>query len=191
MEPVWLFGVEHLKWTLPLKGHVLSSRDSSFPGLYFVQKFLLHHLHHWPNQKQRIMVCFSPWWVGLIWIADVKIPQDVLKTISGHVVTKKWHVENVVSMPILFQRIFLGNPHNNKMSYKYLHLIRSCIFPFIQSCTRVLVSALTQQFNRIFVPFVFCLSEFCMNIFISIFTQYCPHFTFKKLIKNCTWSVII
>ena len=151
----------------------------------------LHHLHHWPNQKQRIMVCFSLQWVGLIWIADVKIPQDVLKMISGHVVTKQWCVENAVSTPILFQRIFLENSHNNKMSYKYLHLIWTCIFPFIQSCTRILVSTLTQQFNRIFVPFVFCLSEFCMNIFINIFTQYCPHFTFKKLIKNCTWSVIV
>ena len=119
------------------------------------------------------------------------IPQDVLKMISGHVVTKNWHVENAVSTPILFLRIFLENSHNNKMSYKYLHLIRTCIFSFIQLWTRVLVCTLTHQFNRIFVPFVFCLSEFCMNIFISIFTQYCPHFTFKKLIKNCTWSVII
>ena len=110
----------------------------------------------------------------------MKIPQDVLKMISGHVVIKKWHVENAVSTPILFQRIFLENSHNNKMSYKYLHLIWTCIFPFIQSCTRVLVGTLTQQFNRIFIPFVFCLSEFCMNIFISIFTQYCPHFTLKK-----------
>ena len=151
----------------------------------------LHHVHHWPNQKQRIMVCFSLQWVGLIWITDVEIPQDVLKTISGHVVTKKWHVENAVCTPILFQRIFLENSHNNKMSYKYLHFIWTCIFPFIQSCTRVLVSTHTQQFNRIFVPFVFCFSEFCANIFISIFTQYCPHFTFKKLIKNSTRSVII
>ena len=77
------------------------------------------------------------------------------------------------------------------MSYKYLHLIWTCIFPIIQSCTRILVSTLTQQFNRIFVPLVFCLSEFCVNIFISIFTQYCPHSIFKKLIKNCTWSVFI
>ena len=151
----------------------------------------LHHVHHWPNQKQRNMACFSLWWVGLIWITDVKIPQDVLKMISGHVVTKKWHVENVVSTPILFQRIFLKNSHNNKMSYKCLHFIWSCIFPFIQSCRRVLVSTLTQQLNRIFVPFVFCLSQFSVNIFISIFTQYCPHFTFKKLIKKSTWSVII
>ena len=66
------------------------------------------------------------------------------------------------------------------MSYKYLHLIWTCIFPIIQSCTRVLVSTLTQKFNRIFVPIALCLSEFCMNIFISIFTQYCPHFTFIK-----------
>ena len=137
------------------------------------------------------MVYFALWWVGLIWITDVKIPQDVLKTISGHVVTKIWCFENAVSTPILFQRIFLENSHNNKMSYKYLHLMWTCIFPFIQSYTRVLVGTLTQQLNRIFVPFVFCLSEFCVNIFISIFTQYCPHFTFKKLIKNCTWSVII
>ena len=114
-----------------------------------------------------------------------------LKTISGHVVAKKWHVKNAVSTPILFQRIFLENSHNNMMSYKYLHFIRTCIFPIIQSCTRVLVSTLTQQFNRIFVPFVFCFSEFCMNIFISIFTQYCPHSILKKLTKNCTWSVFI
>ena len=66
------------------------------------------------------MICFSLLWVGLIWITDVKIPQDVLKMISGHVVTEKWHVKNAVSTPILFQRIFLENPHNNKMSYKYL-----------------------------------------------------------------------
>ena len=105
--------------------------------------------------------------------------------------TTKWHVENAVSTPILFQRIFLENSHNNKMSYKYLHLIQTCIIPFIQSCTRVLVSTLTQQFNRIPIPFVLCFSEFCMNIFVGIFTQYCPHFTFKKLIKNSTWSVII
>ena len=115
------------------------------------------------------MVCFSPRWVGLIWITDVKIPQDVLKMISGHVVTKKWHVENAVSTPILFQRILLENSHTNKMSYKYLHLIWSCIFPFIQSCRRLLVSALTQQFNRIFVPFVFCLSEFCMKHILLVF----------------------
>ena len=170
---------------------MLSSKESSFSGLCFIQEISLHHVHHWPNQKQRIMVYFSLQWVDLIWITDMKISQDVLKTISGHVVAKKWHVRNAVSTPILFQSIFLENSHNNKMSYKYLHLIWSCIFPFIQSCTRVLVNTFTQQFNRIFVTFVFCLSEFCMNIFISIFTQYCPHFTFKKLIKNCTWSVII
>ena len=122
----------------------------------------------WPNQKWRIMICFSLLWVGLIWITDVKIPQDVLKMISGHVVAKKWCVKNVVSIPILFKRIFLENPHNNKMSYKYLHLIWTCIFPIIQSCTRILVNTLTQQFNRIFVPIVICLSKFCMNIFISI-----------------------
>ena len=151
----------------------------------------LHHVHHWPNQKQRIMACLSLLWVGLIWITDVEIPQDVLKMISGYVVTKKWCVENAVSTPLLFQRIFLENSHNNKMSYKYLHFIQTCIFPFIHSCTRILVSTLTQQFNRIFVPFVFCLSQFSVNIFISIFTQYCPHFTFQKLIKNSTWSVII
>ena len=54
------------------------------------------------------------------------------------------------------------------MSYKYLHLIWTCIFPIIQSCTRILAITLTQQYNRIFVPIVFCLSEFCVNIFISI-----------------------
>ena len=48
----------------------------------------LHHVYHWPNQKQRIMICFSLLWVGLIWITDVKIPQDVLKMISRHVVAK-------------------------------------------------------------------------------------------------------
>ena len=32
----------------------------------------------------------------------MKIPQDVLKMISGHVVAKKWLVENAVSTPILF-----------------------------------------------------------------------------------------
>ena len=170
---------------------MLSSKDSSFPGLYFVQKFLCI-MSTIVLTKNRGSWSASPFGgLGLIWIADMKIPQDVLEMISGHVVTKEWCVENAVSTPILFQRIFLENSHNNKMSYKYLHLIRTCIFPFIQSCTRVLVSTLTQQFNRIFVPFVFCLSEFCVNIFISIFTQYCPHFTFKKLIKNSTWSVII
>ena len=170
---------------------MLSSKDSSFPGLYFVQKFLCIMSTIGLTKNRGSWSAFSLWWVGLIWIADVKIPQDVLKTISGHVVTKKSHVENAVSTPILFQRIFLENSHNNKMSYKYLHFIWTCIFPFIQSCTRVLVSTLTQQFNRIFVPFVFCFSEFCMNIFIGIFIQYCPHFTFKKLTKNSTWSVII
>ena len=133
------------------------------------------------------MICFSLLWVGFIWITDVKIPQDVLKMISGHVVAKKWCVENSVSTSILFWRIFLENSHNNKMSYTYLHLIWTCIFPIIQSCTRVLVNTLTQQFNRIFVPFVFCLSEFCVNIFISIFTQYCPHSIFKKLHLECIY----
>ena len=140
----------------------------------------LHHVHHWPNQKQRIMICFSLLWVGLIWITDMKIPQDVLKMISGHVVAEKWHVKSAVSTPILFSRKFLENSHNNKMSYKYLHLIWTCIFPIIQSCTRILVNTITQQFNRIFIPIVFCLSEFCVNIFISIFIQYCPHSIFKK-----------
>ena len=112
----------------------------------------LHHVHHWPNQKQRIMICFSLLWVGLIWITDMKICQDVLKMIFGHVVAKKWCIKNVVSMPILFYRIFHDNSHNNKMSYKYLHLIWTCIFPIIQSCTMILVNTLTQQFNRIFVP---------------------------------------
>ena len=32
----------------------------------------------------------------------MKIPQDVSKTISGHVVAKKWCVKNAVSTPILF-----------------------------------------------------------------------------------------
>ena len=83
----------------------------SWPAL--CMEISLHHVHHWPNQKQRIMICFSLQWVGLIWITDVKIPQDVLKMISGHVVAKKWHVKNAVSTPILFQRIFLENPHNH------------------------------------------------------------------------------
>ena len=109
---------------------MLSSKGSSFPGPVLCTEIPLHHVHHWPNQKQRIMVCFSLWWVGLIWIAGMKIPQDVLKMISGHVVTKKWHVENVVSTPLLFQGIFLENSHNNKMSYKYFHFIQTCIFPF-------------------------------------------------------------
>ena len=61
------------------------------------------------------------------------------------------------------------------MNYKYLHLIWTCIFPIIQSCTRILVNTLTQQFNRIFVPIVFCLSEFCMNIFILDVIKYCDH----------------
>ena len=77
----------------------------------------------------------------------------------------------------------LHHPHNNQMSYKYLHLIWTCIFPIIQSCTKILVNTLTQQFNRIFVPIVFCLSEFCVNISISIFTQYCPHSIFKNSSK--------
>ena len=151
----------------------------------------LHHVHHWPNQKQRIMVCFSLWWVGLIWIADAKIPQDVLKMISGHVVTKKWRVENVVSTPILFQRIFLENSHNNKMSYKYLHFIRTCIFPFIQSCKRVLVSTLTQQFNRIFVPFVFCFSEFLHEhiywYFHSVLSTFYLQKTHQKQHLECNY----
>ena len=47
-------------------------------------------------------MCLSLQWVGLIWITDVKIPQNVLKMISGHVVAKKLCVENAVSTPILF-----------------------------------------------------------------------------------------
>ena len=62
----------------------------------------LHYVHHWPNQKLRIMICFSLLWVGLIWITDMKIPQDILKTMCGHVVAEKWYVKNAVSTPILF-----------------------------------------------------------------------------------------
>ena len=129
------------------------------------------------------MICFSLLWVGLIWITDMKIPQDVLDMISGHVVAEKWHVKMLSLLQYCSREFFLENPHNNKMSYKYLHLIWTCIFPIIQSCTRTLVNTFTQQFNRIFVPIVFCLSEFCMNIFISIFTQYCPILSSKNSSK--------
>ena len=69
----------------------------SWPVLWI--EFSLHHVHHWPNQKQRIMICFSLLWVGLIWITDMKIPQDVLKMISGHVVAKS----GMLRMLSLFQ----------------------------------------------------------------------------------------
>ena len=84
------------------------------------------------------------------------------------------------------REFFLENPHNNEMSYKYLHLIWTWIFPIIQSCTRILVNTHTQQFNKIFVPIVFCLSEFCMNIFIRTFTQYLQK-THQKLHLECIY----
>ena len=99
MEPVWLFGVVTLEMDPAFKRTLmLSSRDSSFPGLYFVQKFLCIMSTIGLTKNRGSWSSFSPQWVGLIWIADVKIPQDVLKMISGHVVTKKWHVEECMSL---------------------------------------------------------------------------------------------
>ena len=150
----------------------------------------LHHVHHWPNLKQRIMVCFSLLWVGLIWIADVKIPQDVLKMISGHVVTKKWHVENAVSTPILFQRIFLENSHNNKMSYKYLHFIQICIFPFIQSCTRFWSAPSLSSSIRSLSPLSFACLSFAWTyllVFSLSIVHILPSKTHQKQHLECNY----
>ena len=102
MEPVWLFGVITFEMDSALKRACafIQRKFLSWPVL--CMEIPLHHVHHWPNQKQRIMICFSLLGLGLIWITDVKILQDVLKMISGHVVAKKWHVKNAVSTPILF-----------------------------------------------------------------------------------------
>ena len=89
MEPVWLFGVISHQMDSALKKPCafIQKKFLSWPAL--CMEISLHHVNHWPNQKQRIMICFSLLWVALIWITDVKIPQDVSKTISGHVVAKK------------------------------------------------------------------------------------------------------
>ena len=102
MEPVWNFWVITLEMDPALKRTYafIQGKVLSWPVL--CMEISLHHVHHWPNQKQRIMVCFFLLWVGLIWITDMKIPQDVLKTISGHVAAKKWCVKNAVSTLILF-----------------------------------------------------------------------------------------
>ena len=102
MEPVWFLWVIKLEMDSALKRSFafIQRKFLSWPVL--CTEISLQHVHHWPNEKQRIMICFSLLWIGLIWITNIKIPQDVLKTISGHVVAKKWHVKNAVSTPILF-----------------------------------------------------------------------------------------
>ena len=110
MAPVWLFGVVTLEMDSSLKRtHAFIQREFlSWPVL--CTEIPLHHVHHRPNQKQRIMVCFSPWWVGLIWITDVKIPQDVLKMISGHVVTKNGMLRMLSLLQYCSREFFLRIP---------------------------------------------------------------------------------
>ena len=172
-----------MKWTLvtlPFIGHVLSSKESSFPGLYFAWKFLCI-MSTIGLTKNRGSWFASPFlWVGLIWITDMKIPQDVLKIISGHVVAKNGMLRMLFLLQYCSREFFLRMPITIRWATNTFISIGLVSSPIIQLCTRILANTLTQQFNSVFVPIVFCLSEFCMNIFISIFTQYCRHSIFKK-----------
>ena len=56
------------------------------------------------------MICLSLLWVGLIWITDMKIPQDVLKMISGHVVAKNGMLRMLSLLQYCSREFFLRMP---------------------------------------------------------------------------------
>ena len=53
------------------------------------------------------MICFSFLWIGLIWISDMKIPQDVLKIIFGYEVAEN----DVLRMQSLLQNCSRESPY--------------------------------------------------------------------------------
>ena len=105
-----MFGVITLEMDSALKRTCafIQRKFLSWPVL--CMEISLYHVHHWPNQKQRIMICFSLLWVGLVWITDVKIPQDVLKMISGHVVTKNGMLRMLSLLQYCSREFFLRIP---------------------------------------------------------------------------------
>ena len=110
MEPVWLFGVITLEMDPALKRTCTFIQRQFLSWPVLCMEISLHHIHHWPNQKQRIMICFSLLWVGLIWITDMKIPHDVLKMISGHIVPKNCMLRMLSLLQYCSRELFLRIP---------------------------------------------------------------------------------
>ena len=139
---------------------MLSSKDSPFPGVLCME-IPLHHVHHWPNQKQRIMACFSFLWVGLICITYVKIPQDVLKMISGHVGTKNGVLRMLSLLQYCSREFFLRIPITISLATNTFissGLVSSHLFSHAQGFWSA--PSLSSSIGSL-SPFVCCFSEFC------------------------------
>ena len=101
-----------MKWTLPLKGHVLSSKESSFPGMHFVWKFLCIMSTIGLTKNRESWFASQHLWDGLIWITVMKIPQDVLKMIleSVHVVAENGMLRMLSLLQYCSREFFLRIP---------------------------------------------------------------------------------
>ena len=110
MEHVWFFWVITPEMDSALKRTCAFTQRKFLSWLALCTEISLHHVHYWPNQKQRIIICFSLLWIGLIWITDMKIPQDVLKVISGHAVAKNGMLRMLSLLQYCSREFFLRIP---------------------------------------------------------------------------------